>query len=396
LAAAAKDEGRGAQVSETKNNFWHAPRYRVFRIGLYFLVLVLLTEIGVRIYFSRAHIIERNPGNTTAAMPYLFDQMAKHKGRKIVFLGSSVVQGYGNCTDGKHFPAIIERMFREQGDKDVRCYNLSSAGNRFGDHFGNMIEAMRYKPDLIVQAVHIKMFSVHASLINPLTHDESVYYFRDEPDYFKNYRKQFRIPDERYRQIWLDFQARKLSATYRYRGLMTFFFTGNYRRPATSASDWIKMEMGWADPLLVEAHRTTHEERNADNLWMIIPEHVVQLNYHHCEAFDFSDENINWATFGDYLAYAETRNVNVMFFLNPINKSFVNQKEFFDWDEVMALYKPRTIKKVLKHHKKVVDAVDKIDSRYFSDLDHLNMNGHEQLAKFMFPQIKRALKKKRR
>ena len=132
-------------MSEEKASFWFARKYRPHRIGLVFLILFLATEIGFRIYFAHPGIIERNPGSTIVSMPYLLDQMARWKGRKVVFIGSSVTQGYGNCKNGQAFPALIEKELRRKyGMKDVKVFNLSSAGNRFGDHFGNLMESEQY------------------------------------------------------------------------------------------------------------------------------------------------------------------------------------------------------------------------------------------------------------
>ncbi len=381
-------------MTETKPSFWSDPKNRVRRILLYLAVLVAATEIGVYFYFSRHDVIDRNPGNTTVAMNYLFEQMKHHRGPKLVFIGSSVMQGYGNCLPGTHFPALIEQDLRRKYAtmQNARSFNLASAGNRFGDHFGNLVEAMRYHPDLVVMAIHIKMFSVNASLVNPVNHDEIIYYFRDEPDYLEKYRKRFRISDERYRQIWLDFQMRRLSQTYRYRGLLNFFLTGDYQRPATSLSDLIKVELGWLDKVLVESARTTQVERNEDYLWKVIPEHVVQLNYQQCEAFDFSEENVNWKTFEELCGYAEKHNINLMFYLNPINRPFTEQKEFFQWAETVPLFKQRVLGVTQKHHLHVADAVEKIEYRYFSDLDHLNMNGHREMADYLLPHIERQLR----
>jgi hypothetical protein len=383
-------------LSETKPSFWSAPKYRAYRILLYFALLVAATEFGVYVYFARPNIIDRNPGNTTVAMPYLLEQMKRQQGPKLVFVGSSVMQGYGNCLPGTHFPALIEKMLRDRyGMKDVRAYNLASAGNRFGDHFGNLIESMRYHPDLLVVAIHVKMFSVNASLVNPVNHDEIIYYFRDEPDYLEKYMKRFRVSDVRYRQIWLDFHMRRVSQTYRYRGLLNFFLTGDYQRPSSALADWVKVGAGWLDKVLVESARTTQVERNEDYLWKVIPEHVVQLNYQQCEAFDFSEENVNWKTFEELCGYAEKHNINLLFYLNPINRAFTEDRRFFQWDEVVPLFKQRVLGVTQQHHLHVVDAVEKIDYRYFSDLDHLNMNGHRQMAEYLLPHVVRQLNLRR-
>jgi hypothetical protein len=147
------------------------------------------------------------------------------------------------------------------------------------------------------------------------------------------------------------------------------------------------------DPILVESYDTTQEERNADYLWKVIPDHVVQLQYHHCEAFDFSDENLNWATFKEMAAYAKRRRVNLLFFLNPINEDFVKAKGFFDWGEVMPLFKQRVLEVTQANGLPLFDATTRIDPRYFSDLDHLNMNGHRQMAQALLPHVLHALRR---
>lgn len=382
-------------MSEEKGTFWSASKYRAYRIGLMLLVLLLLTEVGVRIYFARDDVTERNPGNTAAALPYLFEQIEKWEGRKVVVLGSSVAQGYGNCLPGRHFPALLEKKLRQKYNmKDVRVFNLSSAGSRWGDHLAKLVESERHRPDLFIASVHMKIFSVHASLLKPFSHEEAIYYLRNEPETFQAYRKQFSIDDARYRQIWLDFQARKVSALYRHCGLISYFLTGNYRRPAFSAADFVKAELGWMDAVMVEAHRTTQRERNEDYLWKVIPDHVVQLNYSQCEAFDFSDENVNWKTFVEFSRYAQQHDINVLFYLSPINRSFVEQKKFFDWEERVPFYKQRALNVCSRYGHRLLDAIEKVDYRYFSDLDHLNMNGHEQLANYMLPHVARQLRRR--
>ncbi len=387
---------KGDVLSETPLSFWSAPKYRLVRVLIYFAALVVATEIGVFLYFSQPDLIDRNQGNTTFAMPYLFRQMARHRGPKIAFIGSSVMQGYGNCLPDTHFPALIEKTLREKyGMKNMAAYNLASAGNRFGDHFGNLVEAERYHPTLVVMGILLKMFSVSGTLVSPINHDETIYYFRDEPDYLERYKKRFRVDPERYRQIWLDFQIRRLSQTYRYRGLLNYFLTGDYERPSASLSDWLKIKLDWQEAILTESALTTQTERNEDYLWKLIPEHVIKLNYRLCEAFDFSDENLNWKTFEELCGYAEKHGINLLFYLNPICRPFNDQWGFFQWNEVVPLLKQRILDVTQKHHLHVIDAVEKIDYRYFSDLDHMNMNGHRQMADYLLPHVVRQLNRGR-
>jgi hypothetical protein len=385
--------------------FWAEGRYRPWRIIFFFLVLVFVTELGVRLFFLIPGLVDRNPGSTVSATTYLLEQMSRAKKPKLVFIGSSVTQGYGNAPDGKHFPALIAETLRKRRRyQHAQAFNLSSAGNRYGDHFANLIASMPNKPDLIVTAIHIKMFSVHASLLEPLAHRENIYYFRNQPEYWRGgehdlfTRFRFNSPQGQgeYREIFLDHKVGDLAGLYRYRRLLGYFLTGNFRFPGAAAAERLKGELGMLDQLMMEAHDTTHEERNADYLWKVIPKHVVQLQYMQCEAFDFSEENINFLTFRDYAEFGREHNIPMLFFLNPINKSFVDDKDFFDWDEVVPIFRERTKAIVLENGHRFVDMTDRIDPRFFSDLDHVNMNGHAQMARLMMPHVMAGLRMKRK
>lgn len=386
-------------MSVWKKTFWTEKRYRVYRIVLFFVILTLLTEVGVRVYFRQPGLIERNPGNTTAATRYLLEQMGRAKSPKLVFIGSSVTQGYGNCPDGKHFPALVaENLRKRKKYQHAQSFNMSSAGNRYGDHFGNLVASMPTKPDLIITAVHIKMFSTHASLMDPVNQRSNVYYLRNEPEYWKGGSQdlfaRFRMKKAQYRNIWLDEKVGDLLGLYRYRRLLGYFLTGNYRFPGASAADRVRAGMKMMDPIMVEAHDTNHEERNADYLWKVIPKHVIALQYQQCEAFDLSDENLNWLTFRDYCEYGQKHGLKMLFFLNPINRGFVEDKEFFEWDEVVPIFRKRTTAMARSYGHHVIDMTERIDPRYFSDLDHINMNGHEQFARILLPHVMAGLRRK--
>jgi len=431
-------------LSDEKKSFWTNPRYSLLRVIIFVAVLSLLTEVGVRVYFSRPGIIERNPGNTTASMAYLFEQMAKPADPKVVFIGSSVVQGYGNCLPGTHFPALIEKKLRKTNRfRNARVFNMSSAGNRYGDHLATLVESLKYKPDLVVTAVHIKMFSRHSSLVKPFTRDEALYYFRDEPEFWHGGRndmfRRFHVPASRYRQIWLDNQVQKISALYRYRRLIGNLAFDDYHFPAAMLAEKAQAALGLMDWEMIVAYNTTQEERNDPYLWRLIPKHVVVLQYMHCDSFDFTDENINWITFKNFCEYAQKKGVKVLFFLNPINYDFVNEppkiderylrdgkmRPLFDWDLVIPEFRRRTIQVIKQYGHDYVDLThdpypnrrtDGLDligewfdfpylkqlhvdpqpyelAAYFSDLDHLNMTGHDMIAERLFVPIVRLLQR---
>ena len=382
-------------------DFWTEKKNRPYRLIFFFVVLVLVSELGVRLYFTQSNLIDRNPGNTTAAMHYLLEQFSHATRPRIVFCGSSVTQGYGNCPDGKHFPALVaEKLRKIRAYRKASAYNLSSAGNRYGDHFANLVAVMPDEPDLVVTAIHIKMFSVHRSLIEPMSHPEGIYHFRNYPEYWKGGQNdlfaRFRMTDQKYREIYLDHKVAALSGLYRYRRLLGYFTTGNFRYPAAASADRIMAWLGMMDPIMVEAADTTFVERNADYLWKVIPKHVIALQYMHCEAFDFSEENVNWLTFKNYCEFGQRHGIRMLFFLNPVNKAFVDDKEFFDWDEVMPIFRQRTKALVRSYGHRFVDMTERVDYRFYSDLDHLNMNGHEQTARLILPHVKAALRSKKK
>lgn len=359
------------------------------------LVLFFALEVGTRIYFARPGITDRNIEKGIDALPYLFDQMDKHKGKKIAWIGSSVLQGFLNVEDGRNFTSIVENnLHKTKKYKNAKCFNLAAAGNNFGDHYCILEEALRHNPDLIVVAIHFKSFSQHTSTNVPIRRREMVTYLHDDPK-FNELMKRWQIGNTEYLKMKVDNIIKKLWAFYRYKGLIASMITGTSSTPTNQIQDWYMAEFGYYSEEIQDARLATPDDHNVDYLWKLLPEKLVLRNYELSSTLDFSDSNINWRTFKDLCELGRKNNANVMFYLTPINRAIVEEKKFFNWS-ILNEYKHVVAQQVRGNNHMLIDMTNEVDSAYFSDTDHMNMNGHAQVARRFTDEVEKALKRGKR
>lgn len=368
------------------------PGIRRARVLIWALVFFLLLNVGVSLYFSQSGLLQRNIDRGIGSLPYLFNQMDKNKdGTTVAWIGASVMQGYLNVSADRSYPQLVERLLsKDKKYRNIRCFNLAAAGHNFGDHYCVLSEAIRHNPDLIVVAIHFKSFSQHSSTSIPIQHKNMVRYLYDDPKR-KELLARFGIDIADYYRYRLDGFARKIFPFYRYHELITEMATDSADPPTYVIQDAYKEVAGFHAAARKLARMHQPEDRSIDYLWKLLPDQLIARNHEICSNLDFSDSNINWRSFQDLCELGQREDANLMFYLTPINKDFVNEKHFFDW-AVLRNYKHAVIGEIQKSGHRLFDATNQVDSAFFSDTDHMNMNGHAQLAWPMAKEVKKALK----
>lgn len=363
-------------------------RWMVFVWAIAFFVIL---DIGVRIYFSQENIVLRNIDRGISALPYLFDQMDSHKGKKIAFVGASVMQGYQNVEADRAFPNLIEKMLaKDEKYADVKCFNLASAGHNFGDHYAILSEAIRHKPDLIVVAIHFKSFSQHGDTRVPLQHQSLSSFLYQDPDK-DALLERFGVTKLDYWKYRIDHGAQRISAFYRYSELMAQLVTNTADPPVYYINNHYKAKMGLLSEAKMLFLELKPEQRSTDYLWKLLPDTLIGRNHEICSNLDFSDSNINWRTFKDLCALARKKKVNVLFYLTPINRSIIKEHNFFDLN-ILRNYQRVIIEQIRDNgHLLAENTTTAVNDAYFSDTDHMNMNGHAQLAIQMLSDVKEGL-----
>lgn len=369
------------------------PGIRRIRVLIWAIVFFLLLNVGVSLYFSQPELLLGNIDRGIGSLPYLFNQMDNNKkGTTVAWVGASVMQGYLNVSPDRTFPELVERLLRkEKKHQDLRSFNLAAAGHNFGDHYCVLEEAIRHNPDLIVVAIHFKSFSQHTSTSIPIQHKSMVRYLHDDPKK-DELLSRFGIEIKDYYRFRLDGVARKISAFYRYHELMTEMATDSADPPTYVIQDLYKEAAGFHFAARKVARMHALEDRSIDYLWKLLPGQLITRNHEICSNLDFSDSNINWRTFQDLCELGKREEANILFYLTPINKAFVEEKHFFEWD-VLRNYKHAVIEQIRGAGHLLFDATNRVDPAFFSDTDHMNTNGHAQLAKSMAKEVKRALKR---
>jgi hypothetical protein len=382
--------GQGFMSKAKDNPKSDTPKIRPKWVFFWAIAFFVLLDVIVRIYFAQPNLLLRNIDRGIGSLPYLFSQMDKHEGPKIAFVGASVMQGYQNVAADRTFSALVERQLNATAKyKGTKSFNLASAGHNFGDHYCLLAETIRHKPDLIVVAMHFKSFSQHISTGVPIQHKSLVNYISNDPKRDEMLRR-FQISKTDYYLYRLDGLVRRISAFYRYHELIPQMISGSADSPPFAILDHYKAALGLYSTSQAVARMHDPEDRSTDYLWKLLPEQLVMHNHEICSNLDFSDSNVNWRSFKDICELGRKEKVNILFYLTPINKAIVTEQNFFDWN-ILRNYKQVVIQQVRQNGHLLADVTNAVDAPYFSDTDHLNMNGHAQVSRKMTKEIKKAL-----
>lgn len=377
-------------------NFLSEKRYRIIRIALMTIAILFVCEIAARIYFSRPDIVIRNSGNNDQAMQYLLEQLHRYKGQgeRVVFLGSSVMQGYINAYDNRTFPSMAQNILRKKyGFKKLKTFNMGVAGNHFADNLCVLNQVLKEKPDAIMHAIHFKLFSTHRA--RPITRESNIYYLRGHPKFHK-YFKRFNISPKKYVAIYLDKKIGELFKLYGHKDLITHLVTGAEHVAMEQVDRSFQETFGFLneEALLARIHKP--EDHNQEYLWKLLPKPLLKQNYEICGNFNFTDTNDAWLNFRDENKLARQNNQTIQWYFTPMNRAFVEERNFFNWRTVIPVYKDSVYSIVRQYKHQLLDYSLSVDTANFSDTDHITMNGHKQVARRAAKDINKFLKKKRR
>ncbi|MCZ7582719.1 MAG: hypothetical protein M5R36_04940 [Deltaproteobacteria bacterium] len=81
------------------------------------LAIFVAVEAVVRVVTARPNLVTRNVGTDDQNLQYLLEQLHRSKRLgtpRIVFIGSSVMQGYLNAWDDRAFPFMAQQMLRKK------------------------------------------------------------------------------------------------------------------------------------------------------------------------------------------------------------------------------------------------------------------------------------------
>jgi len=345
------------------------------------LILLIILDIGVRKIETIPDLILRNEGHRNLALEYMFARLEKISGRRAVWLGGSVEQGLGNTIPEMTAANLSQKILRQSG-LDITIYNMAKIGNRLGDHFAITTESIRKGADVIVFPLSLQLFSSSLLLGKGMNEPDLLIYLKFHPQFTFLRRNILSIPDYQWDEIQASGFVKQCWALYKYRDLISYLLTGSGEDMPTIIQnafiDWagIRTDRN-SDDLL---SKLKPEEKNRDNLWMQTPPAKLFQSKAILEKINLSEKDPNIILFTMINMLAKQTQIPILFYLSPVNRECVDANKLFSWDKYDHF--KETITSICKQFSQdLIDCTDIIPAKYFTDMDHLNMNGHAMLAK---------------
>ncbi len=362
------------------------------------VALIVLLDVQVRKVVAKPGLILRNEGHAPMAVPYMLDQIRNSDGVKIAWAGSSVLQGV-NCTTAKTTaPVVMEKMFKEQ-DLPIRNFNLSHAGNIIADNFCLTHAAIDHGADMVVFEIVFGLFGGRGLGFQNARH-EYVYYMRDLPDFVKIRTELLRVPS----QDWLRSAPRLFIknnwALFNHRSVLLYHYLGRHEDVGMQLGDRVMHRQGI--PVIRHAHdvygeNDLYQKKNQDYYWKQQPKAVIQNVIRHFKdkmtKLIVTPNESRMRMMARSCAEGKKAGIPVLFYLAPINREMLDDYYAMDWD-VYERFRLVTRRSIESQGCELIDLSDTVDTKYFVDSQHLNMNGHEKLAEALIEPITERLAKK--
>ncbi len=366
----------------------------MFRIRYTFLVtfiLIAILDIGVSQYFNKPNHIFRNEGNNNNAMDYLFRQMEKDSSRYIIaWQGASVMQGLHNAPPLKTYPALVNRFLRKKGI-DVNSYNLAVAGNDIGDNYLLAHKSMKCGANIIPVALHYKLFSKNRQKKGMVRYKENLFYLNEATGFSSIRSDLLKVKPFEWTEVWINGTLSRFWNLYRYRKTIWAIVLENGKNPLEHLGFLYSTRSGLAHDAALYGAKINFEDRNADYIWKEIPSSMALVNRLAYKKIDISDNNSVWAIIDKMCKEADKAGVLLLFFHSPVNFEAVKYFDQYQIDDYRK-FKLACARHIGNNGQMIIDMSDKVESKFFTDFEHLNMNGHRKLAKEMLVKLREGIK----
>jgi len=347
---------------------------RLLRIAAVVLALTIVTDVALVHTFDREDLFLRTTGHSLASLPYLLQRYERHDGRSVVFLGASVVHGSSYTKPEQTAPLVVERLLRRRPETaDVRCFNFAVPSATMGDLYCLLSHFKTNKPDLIVLTINPKFFCRAVFSEAPVrfprmwgmtapedrariaSHDGLTFAQKQSALLNETIRRHWALPR------WLPLWGERLSGAPNPLGeaLMR-----NLAEPL--GEEFVNPNR--PKPFLREPYR-----------WRKLSEVKVGYLYKAYAELPPREENTNFFFLEQILALARENDFAVLPYITPFNRPMNDERKILSVREY-ARFLQETLTVVRRNRYRLLNLTDAVESRWFGDLDHLLVEGHEQLA----------------
>ena len=348
------------------------------------LALLIGLDLGVRHWLKTPDLVIRNEGRLPNAVPYHLLQMKNSDQIDVAWAGSSVLQGLQTTTPETTAPHLVKKLYQSRGFP-VRSYNLSHAGNILADNYALSHAAIRHGADAVVFEIVYGLFPGRGVGQNSAK-KEFAWYMRDLPEFTQVRQRLLQINDREWLRCWLKLFVTSRWALLENRGVILTRLTGRHEELGQQIGDRLMVRAG----MPVARHGTKlyvdlATQKNVDHYWKQMPVELIEAAI---KGFRKKIGRLRFLTPQDrrvrILARtcrdARENNVPILFYLSAINRELLEKYDAFN-PNIYNHFR-NTIRTALEAEGcDLVDLTDSIESRHFTDSQHLNVNGHRELAK---------------
>ena len=370
---------------------------RCHPLVVFFIVFVFLVALDfwVRAYVKHPDLIVRNEGHAPIAVPYLLEQMNITKDVAVAWAGASVSQGINTTTPTTTTPAVVEELLQKT-KAPVRVYNLSHAGNIIADNYCLTHASINHGADLVVFEIVFGLFGGRGRGIQSAKH-EFIWYMRDLPDFAHVRNTLLLVNGSSWRRSFPKLLTKNHWALFNYRAVLLHHFFGRHEPIGTQVGD--KLMLAKNMTIARYGHKVFGDpprEKNTDYFWKYKQDQtMIKVATDHFKKkmskLRVTVDERRMRLIARACVEGKKKNTPVLFYLAPINKELLDDRKAMNWETYDRFR--AVVKESLKRQGcDLYDLTDQVPSKYFTDSQHMNMNGHQKMANVLVRPIAKMLK----
>lgn len=356
-------------------------RARLLRPWIVCLLCLVFIDLALRVYvstrfpsWSQRLPPERVQWDALAAEEAL-SRLAGYPGRKILFLGDSVMVGE-DLPFPETVPGQLETKLRAQfTDESFTVSDLAMAASRLGDTYAMLVKASATHPDIVVVEINYQMFSRAQADEQPFRYP----YLRTAVDRTSTYQQmaaRLKLPQSDSRGDALIHFTQEIWALYRYRELVDgLIFQGT---PVD--------RLHGARPSPIAATR----EPQPGQARQLLPWHLRHVDVQQTVGAAYDNDPLdsfpNPALFfaRELVRFLNAHEIRALVFLTPLNHVMLRQyidTAAFDVNvrRIDALFSGQGF--IYRNYQ------DLLSGDLFTDDDHLTSAGSARLAEVLFRDV---------
>jgi hypothetical protein len=182
-------------------------------------------------------------------------------------------------------------------------------------------------------------------------------------------------------------------ALFNHRSVLLYHYLGRHEDVGMQVGDRLMHHQGI--PVIRHGHDVYGEEdlyqrKNQDYYWKQQPKEVIQAVIRHFKdkmtKLIVTPNESRMRMMARSCAEGKKAGIPVVFYLAPINREMLDEYYAMDWN-VYERFRLVTKRSIESQGCELIDLSDSVDTRYFVDSQHLNMNGHRKLAEALIDPI---------